>query len=158
VKERAAERAAELLRRHRVAALATVRDGAPGVAMTPFALLADPLALIVLVSGLSAHTKDMRADPRVAVLVAETETDGLSVHTLARVSMQGRARPLDADDALFDATRRAYAARFPDMTGLFALADFALFAIEPAAVRVVSGFAQAASITPAALAAAVRGS
>jgi hypothetical protein len=42
------------------------------------------------------------------------------------------------------------------MTGLFALADFALFAIEPVAVRVVAGFAQAASITPQRLESALR--
>ena len=38
------------------------------------------------------------------------------------------------------------------MTQLFALGDFALFAIEPETVRVVAGFAQAATITPARLA------
>jgi putative heme iron utilization protein len=49
----------------------------------------------------------------------------------------------------------AYAARFPDMTGLFELGDFRLFAIEPQAVRVVLGFAQAASLEPATVAAAL---
>ena len=155
--ERAAERAADLLRCHRVAALGTLRDGAPSVTMTPYALLSDPLALIVLVSGLASHTSDMRADGRVGVLVSEPETDGLSVHTLARVSIRGNARPLWRDDPLHDAARAVYAARFPDMTELFALGDFALFAIEPATVRIVSGFAQAASITPRSLASAIGG-
>jgi putative heme iron utilization protein len=158
MKERAAERAADLLRRHRIAALGTLRDGAPSVTMTPFALIADPLQLVVLVSGLASHTKDMRDDGRVGVLVTEPESDALSVHTLARVSMQCDARALLPADPNYDAARQAYANRFPDMTGLFSLADFALFAIEPASVRVVSGFAQAASITPASLAAAVRSS
>jgi len=34
------------------------------------------------------------------------------------------------------------------MVGRFELGDFTLFAIAPAAVRVIAGFAQAASITP----------
>ncbi len=158
MKERAAERAADLLRRHRVAALGTLHDDAPSVTMTPFALIADPLALVVLVSGLASHTKDMRVDGRVGVLVTEPESDGLSVHTLARVSMQCNARALAPEGPLHDVARRAYAARFPDMLDLFSLGDFALFAIEPTAVRVVSGFAQASSITPASLAAALRSS
>jgi len=41
------------------------------------------------------------------------------------------------------------------MTGLFELGDFGLFAIEPRAVRVVLGFAQAATLEPATLAAAL---
>jgi len=158
VKERAAGRAADLVRRHRVAALGTLHDGAPSVTMTPFALIADPMLLVVLVSGLASHTKDMHRDGRVGILVTEPESDGLSVHTLARVSMQCVARALSPDDPLHDAARRAYAARFPDMTGLFSLGDFELFAIEPTSVRVVSGFAQAASITPGSLAEAVRSS
>lgn len=155
MKERAAERAAELLRSHRVAALGTLHDGAPSVTMTPFALIADPLALIVLVSELASHTKDLRADGRVGVLVTEPESDGLAVHTLARVSMQCDARTLAPGDPLHDVARRVYAARFPDMSGLFSLGDFALFALEPATVRVVLGFAQAASITPGSLAVAL---
>jgi putative heme iron utilization protein len=156
MKERAAERAADLLRRHRIAALGTLHGGVPNVTMTPFALLADPLQLVVLVSGLASHTKDMQDDGRVGVLVTEPESDGLSVHTLARVSMQGDARALSPTDPHYDAARQAYATRFPDMTGLFSLGDFVLFAIAPLSVRVVSGFAQAASIKPEALERALR--
>jgi putative heme iron utilization protein len=156
VKAQAAERAADLLRRHRVAALGTTHDGAPSVTMAPFALVVDPFALVVLLSGLSSHTKDLRADRRAGVLIAEAETDGLAVHTLARVSIQGEARELAAADPAYDRARQAYATRFPDMIGLFGLADFALFAIEPATVRVVLGFAQASSISPTSLAAALK--
>ena len=102
MKEEAAARAAQLLRRHRVAALGTVHDGAPSVTMTPYALVADPLALVVLVSGLASHTKDMRASGRVGVLVAEAEVDDQPVHALARISVQGGARELARDDPLHD--------------------------------------------------------
>jgi hypothetical protein len=42
------------------------------------------------------------------------------------------------------------------MTMLFDLGDFALFALEPVAVRAVLGFARAHSLTPDTLARAVR--
>jgi hypothetical protein len=56
----------------------------------------------------------------------------------------------------YGVARAAYAARFPDHAFLFELGDFELFALVPRTIRVVAGFAQAASITPGALAQAVR--
>jgi hypothetical protein len=119
--------------------------------MVPYALTLDPFAVIVLVSELAAHTAEMRADPRVAVLIAEPE-GAAQPHELARVSIQGVAAPLPPDDARSAPARAVYLARFPDMSGLFAFSDFHLFAIAPATVRVVAGFARAASIAPALLA------
>jgi len=66
--------------------------------------------------------------------------------------MQGEAEPIARDSPRYAAARAAYSARFPDMVGLFELGDFTLFAIVPAVVRVVAGFAQAASVTPESLA------
>jgi putative heme iron utilization protein len=154
-KDEAAARAAALLRRCTVASLGTLHNGAPGVTMTPYALATDRFAFLVLVSGLSAHTRDMVADPRVGLMVVEPEGGATPSHALARVSIQGEARPLDRDDPGYRMAQDAYAARFADMTGLFQLGDFRLFAIEPVAVRVVLGFAQAASLEPATLAAAL---
>jgi putative heme iron utilization protein len=155
MKHEAAARAAQLLHDCRAAALGTVSDGAPRVSATPFAVLPEPFAFVVLVSGLSAHTRDMLADPRVALLAAEPERPDANVHALARVSIQGEARPLPAGDALYSAARARYETRFPEMRALFDLGDFVLFGIRPTSVRVVSGFAQAASVTPDSLAAAV---
>jgi putative heme iron utilization protein len=150
-KDEAAARAAALLRRCTVASLGTLHEGAPSVTMVPYAFLAEPFAFLVLVSGLSAHTRDMLADPRVGLMVLEPEGGATPSHALARVSIQGTARALDRDDPGYGAAHAAYAARFPDMTGLFGLGDFRLVAVEPRAVRVVLGFAQAASLEPATL-------
>jgi len=148
--------AAALLRGRQVAALATLHDGTPGVSMVPYAVLADPFALIVLVSALSAHTKDMAREPRVALLVNDAERAGTPAHTLARVSLDAIAAPLAPDDPRYGPARAAYVERFPDMAMLFGLGDFTLYALAPGAVRAVLGFAQAHSLTPATLAAACR--
>ena len=155
MKDAAAARAAALVARTMTASLGTLHEGAPSVTMVPFALLPDPFAFVVLVSGLASHTRDMLADRRVGLLVVEAEGGATPAHALARVALQGSADPLDADDPRYAAARACYAQRFPAMTGLFDLGDFRLFAIEPAAVRVVLGFAQATSLTPATLAAAL---
>jgi putative heme iron utilization protein len=155
MKRDVAVQAAALVGRSRTAALGTLHAGAPGVSMVPFAPVRSPLAFVVLVSGLASHTRDMLSDARVALLVAEPEGGATPPHALARVALQGIAHAIDVDDPRYAALRAAYAERFPDMESLFALPDFRLFAIEPTAVRVVLGFAQAASLTPAAFAEAL---
>jgi heme oxygenase (biliverdin-IX-beta and delta-forming) len=157
MKAEAAVRAAELLHRCKAAALGTSHAGAPAVSMVPYAIVDEPFTLVVLVSTLAAHTRDLLADPRVGLMVMEPEGGAAGTHALARVSIQGEARPLPPGNARYDAARAAYVARFPDMAMLFDLADFALVAIEPAAVRAVMGFAQAQSLSPATLAAAASG-
>jgi putative heme iron utilization protein len=156
VKDQTAGRAAELARRCRVAALGTLRGGAPSVSMVPYAISEDPLAFVVLVSALAAHTREMLEHGSVGLMIMEPESGAQPPHALARVSMQAKARPIVPDDPRYGAARAAYSARFPDMAGLFALRDFTLFAIVPAEVRVVMGFAQAASITPESLAHSLR--
>ena len=154
MKEAAAARAAALVRRVHTASLGTLHAGAPSVTMVPFALTPRPFAFVVLVSGLASHTRDLAADPRMALLVVEPEGGETPPHALARVAIQGIAHALEADDPRYAEARSCYVQRFPDMGGLFDLGDFRLFALEPTAVRVVLGFAQATSLNPDAFAAA----
>lgn len=165
MKDQAASLAAQWLLDCKVAALGTLHDGAPAVSMVPYAIVMEPLAFVVLVSGLSAHTRDMRADPRVGWMVMaeqrreiaqeEHEPEEAPPHMRGRVSMQARAVPIAQGSAVYLSARAAYSRRFADMTGLFELGDFSLFAIEPVSVRVVAGFARAHSVMPETLAKAL---
>jgi len=156
MKEEAARHAARLVRQCRVAALGTLRDGVPAVSQVPFALLpAADCAFLILVSRLAAHTRAMQEDPRVGLMIAQPENGHTVAHALARVSINAEAHMIARPHPDYGRAREAYAARFPDQAFLFDLGDFELFALVPRAVRVVAGFAQAASVTPAALARAV---
>ncbi|TMH15106.1 MAG: hypothetical protein E6H64_17340 [Betaproteobacteria bacterium] len=152
MKEQAAVVAADLVRRCKFSALGTLHEGAPSVSMVPYAIIKDPFAFVVLVSALSAHTGDMLENPSVALMIVDPESDTKPTHALARVSVQGRAQPIARTDPRYAVARASYLARFADMSGLFELGDFTLVAIDPATVRVIAGFAQAATITPASLA------
>jgi len=157
MKEEAARAAAGLVRRCRVAALGTLHEGIPAVSQVPFAVLpAADCALVVLVSRLAAHTRAMEQDPRVGLMIAQPEDGQTVAHALARVSIGAEARMIPRAHPDYGAARVAYAARFPDQAFLFDLGDFELYALAPRTVRVVAGLAQAASITPAALAQAIR--
>lgn len=76
---------------------------------------------------------------------------------LARVTVQGEAVRIPDDAPIHRAAKRAYLSRFPSSAQTFALGDFALFAILPATARYVGGFAQAKTIGPETLAAALGG-
>jgi heme iron utilization protein len=141
----------QLLRERSVAALGTLHAGAPYVSMVPYAISPDGSGLLVHVSRLASHTKDMQADAHVSLLVMQEPRDGTSALALPRASIQGTAHEVAADAAELPALSAAYLERFPDAEQLFGFADFSLFRIQPESVRFVAGFAQAHSCSGKAL-------
>jgi putative heme iron utilization protein len=146
----------ELLASRKVAALGTVHGGGPYVSMVPFALLEDGSAFLIHVSALSAHTQDMLTDPRVSLLVTEAESAGTLPQALARVTVLGSASPIDEATAEYASAMARYLGRFPDSAPMFGFGDFSMFAIRPATLRWIGGFAAARSLTPEEFAGAVR--
>lgn len=137
----------QLLHERSVAALGTLHAGAPYVSMVPYAIAHDGSGLIIHVSRLSSHTKDMRTDPRVSLLVMQEEGGGTSALALARASIQGTALEVASDSPDLPGFRAAYLERFPEASQMFGFADFSLFNIQPESVRFVAGFAQAHTLS-----------
>lgn len=140
-----------LLAERPVGALGTLDDdGAPAVSMVPFAL--DPPAgeLILHVSGLSAHTRQMRRDGRVSLLVTAADDAAELPQALPRATLQARATFVVADgEAGKDAAARCqalYLARHPAAELMAQLPDFAFVRLRPTAVRHIAGFGAARSI------------
>lgn len=138
----------ELLHQQEVAALGTLRNGEPFVSMVPYALLPDG-SLVVHVSRLATHTRDMEDHPGVSLLVMAQRTAGVPAQALARATLQGQAQHCPPESDGHGEARQAYLERFPDSEPMFGFADFLLFRIVPRAVRFVGGFAQAWSVTGA---------
>src|ERR1035437_3877690 len=70
-----------LLKAQRVAALGTIDEaGAPFVSMVPFAIEPQIHCLVIHVSGLAAHTRNLQARDRVSLMVMRSEVAGESVH------------------------------------------------------------------------------
>jgi putative heme iron utilization protein len=139
------ERLARLLRGRLTAALGTLHAGAPYVSMVPYAVAQG--GFIIHVSRLAAHTKDMIADARVSLLIAEDEGGGASPLALMRVSVQGEAQAIAREALDHAAYKSAYLDRFPDARALFEFADFSLYLIRPASARFVAGFGEAHSLS-----------
>lgn len=147
----------QLLATGPAAALATLHRGEPAVSMVPFVLPAGETRLLIHVSALATHTRDMREHPRVALLVmAEAGSAGVPAQALPRVSLQCDALPLERDSAAYGRAKRHYLDRFADAAPMFELGDFSIFSLQPVAARLVAGFGRAHGLVGEPLAAWLR--
>src|SRR5690242_16952936 len=90
---------ARLIRDTRLAALGTIHNGEPNLAMVAVAYESDFSAFYIHVSKLGKHTGDIENDPHVSLLLTEADDHRPDPQTLARVSIQGVATVLPRDDA-----------------------------------------------------------
>jgi putative heme iron utilization protein len=142
---------AALLRKERIAHLATLRAGAPMASMTLYMPENDFSAFYVHVSRLAWHTQDMLQDPRVALSIAETDDGRADPFTLARVGIRGEASNLPKDHAQFASLKKAWLSRFPEQAINFELADFSFWRIAPRDARFVAGFGRIYNLSADAL-------
>ena len=146
-----------LLTDHRVAALGTLgADGAPFVSMVPFALESATGWVVIHVSALAAHTRNLQTSPRVSLMVMQTEVAGAPVHALPRVTLLGTAQTLDPESADAAQVRAAYLARFPEAEPMTQLGDFRFVAITVTGAHQVAGFGAARALDAEAIAQALR--
>lgn len=122
--------------------------------MVPYAVALDG-SLVLHVSRLAAHTRDMLAHPDVSLLITESEASAKMPQALARVTVQGKASIAEHGSEKYAGAREAYLSRFPDAAPLFGFSDFNAFVVEPVSARVIAGFGQAETITGEELAAAL---
>jgi putative heme iron utilization protein len=141
---------AALLRRERIAHLATLRQEAPMASMTLFLPDARFSAFYVHVSRLAWHTQDMAQDPRVALSIAQADDGRADPFTLMRVSIRGEAAQLPSDQPDLKA---AWLKKFPEQAINFELADFSFWRIAPRDARFVAGFGRIHNLSAAELAA-----
>jgi len=126
-----------LIRKERIAHLATLRAGAPMVSMTLYLPEENLSAFYVHVSRLAWHTQDMLKDARVALSIAEADDGRADPFTLMRVTVRGEAEQLQKENI---SLKQRWLARFPEQAINFQLADFSFWKIAPREARFVAGF------------------
>lgn len=125
-----------LLRAARAGTLATSAGGQPFASLVTPATAPDGSPLLLL-SGLSEHTRHLRAEPRCALLVTGP-AEGANPQTAPRVTVTGLAEPVE------DAALKARWLALHPYAALYAgFADFGLWRIRPQAALFVGGFARA---------------
>ena len=138
-----------LIRRERIAALGTLRAGAPLVSMVACLPEADLSAVSIRVSRLAWHTQDMERDARVSLAFFQRDDDRADPQTLARVTLRGEATRLPGEGEAYARLKTQWLARFPESAVTFELADFAFWQVVPRDARFVAGLGQTFNLSPA---------
>ena len=130
-----------LLRRARTGTLATLNAGEG----TPYASLVNVATdvrgwPVILVSTLAWHTRNLLADPRASLMVAEVPDEGDAL-TGPRVTVMGRFSKTASE-----AVSRRYLARHPAAELYAGFGDFAFWQMQPEAAHAVAGFGRIETI------------
>ncbi|MEW6561798.1 MAG: DUF2470 domain-containing protein [Pseudomonadota bacterium] len=131
-----AREARQLLRAHRYGALSTLSkkfDGHPFGSITPYLTDTDG-SLLILISTLAEHTKNIQNDPRVS-LITHNQNDP-HIQTQGRVTVVGTAEPAGNKEVV----GKRYLRYFPEAETYFAMHDFSFYRIVPQAIRYIGGF------------------
>lgn len=137
---------ARLVLSQRWAALATLNDGAPLASMVAYAPEPEMTGLLLFLSGLSLHTRNLMADARTSLVVGRPDPGTGDPQTLPRVSLQGRVREIPREAPEFGTAWGHYLARFPEAAPRLDLGDFVLLRLVVDEARYVGGFGRAATL------------
>jgi putative heme iron utilization protein len=124
-----------LLRQCRWATLATQSGGQPAASLVTHAVAPDGTVLMLL-SSLSEHARHLAAEPRCALMAAGAP-ENLNWQTAPRVTVSGRASPLDDRQA-----RRYWVGRHPYARLYADFVDFSIWRLVPETGLFIAGFGQ----------------
>jgi len=125
-----------MLRAHRYGVLSTLSkkfDGYPFGSITPYLVDHDG-SLLILISTLAEHTKNILHDPRVS-LITHDQRDP-HIQTQGRVTVLGNAE----QEPDRERAGLRYLRYFPEAGSYFAMHDFSFYRIRPMAIRYIGGF------------------
>ena len=128
--------ARQLLRARRYGVLCTLSkkfSGHPFGSITPYLVEHDG-SVLILISTLAEHTKNIQYDPRVS-LITHNQSDS-HIQTQGRVTLVGTAKIIENKDS----AGSRYLRYFPEAEGYFAMHDFSFYRIVPKALRFIGGF------------------
>jgi putative heme iron utilization protein len=131
-----ARAARQMLRSHRYGALCTLSkkfNGHPFGSIVPYLVDRDG-SLLILISSLAEHTRNIQLDPRVS-LVTHSQ-DSPDIQSQGRITLVGDAQPAANK---FQIGKR-YLRYFPESQNLFAMDDFSFYRIVPHTLRFIGGF------------------
>ncbi len=124
------------MRAHRYGALSTLSkkfDGHPFGSIAPYLVDHDG-SLLILISSLAEHTKNIQRDPRISLITHNQEDPHIQAQ--GRVTVVGSASLV----AERDQAGKRYLRYFPEGRTYFDMADFEFYRIVPQAIRYIGGF------------------
>ncbi|MBI5430764.1 MAG: DUF2470 domain-containing protein [Nitrosomonadales bacterium] len=125
-----------MLRAHRYGVLSTLSkkfDGYPFGSITPYLADQDG-SLLILISTIAEHTKNILHDPRVSLITHDQRDQ--HIQTQGRVTVVGNAE----QEPDRERAGSRYLRYFPEAQAYFAMHDFSFYRIRPLAIRYIGGF------------------
>ncbi len=123
--------------------MATIGDnGEPHASYAPF--VNDGRDLVVFISALALHTRDLLARPQASVMLITDEADSRQIFARSRLTYQCRAEVVAPEDEPYTPLLERLEARHGKTVGLLrSLPDFTLFRLVPESGLLVLGFGNA---------------
>lgn len=128
-------------------------DGAPFGSVAPYAVDRQGRP-ILLIATIAEHTRNVKADPRVSLLIHGRE-DGNDIQTKARLNVMGRAERVPEADVAD--SRARYLARLPEAVDYFRTHDFVFYRVSVGRLRYIGGFGRIFWLKPARYQARIEG-
>lgn len=129
--------------RMRTLQLATLgENNEPHCGYTPF--IHDGKDLIIFISQLAVHTRDLLVNPKLGTMLIDDEQDSNNLFARCRVRYQCEARVINTDDEQYTTLLDRYQDRHGKVVTLIRqLPDFILFRLVPISGVLVIGFGEA---------------
>ncbi len=135
-----------LLERAKTATLASLdrEGGIPYASLVNVATDVDGRP-IIFISALAWHTRNLSADGRASLMVAELPEHGDAL-TGSRVTIMGRFMPCEKPDL-----RQRYLTQHPQAETYIDFSDFSFWRLEPEIIHAVAGFGRIETFKPEAV-------
>jgi len=129
------------------AQLATLaKDSTPEASYAPCILFAGDYYLFL--SQLASHTANLVGNPELGLMLIEDEFEAVNAFARRRISLQGRAEPVERESDIFKSVLSEFHQRFGKVMKIIEpLPDFQLFCVCVTSGRFVRGFGQAYELT-----------
>jgi putative heme iron utilization protein len=99
-------------------------------------------------SQLASHTTNLIHNPELGLMLIEDQSAASNSFARRRISLQGRAQPVERDSDIFKRVISLFHQRFGKVMGMIEpLPDFQLFCVGVTSGRFVRGFGQAYELT-----------
>ncbi len=117
-------------------------DGQPYCSYTPFCL--DGNSLLVFISELAEHTRNIFSNPTLSAMLIEDEADTKQIFARTRLTLTCEAKAIARDSSEYAKLLEQFQSRHGKTVELLReLPDFHLMRLTPTSGRIVLGFGQA---------------
>ncbi|MEZ8694346.1 heme utilization protein HutZ [Vibrio splendidus] len=137
----------EFRQERRTLQLATVdEEGRPNVSYAPF--VQNQEGYFVLISDIARHTRNLKANPQVSLMMIEDEESSKQLYARKRLTFDAQASVVERETELWTQVIGQMQERFGEIIdGLSQLQDFSLFNLKAENGLFVKGFGQAYQVS-----------